>query len=80
MQAKVKVEICIGTSCHLMGSPLIIEFLENLPESVKVRLNIVYATCLKRCQEGPRLTIGGRSLTRATPEMVLKTLQALGVA
>lgn len=67
---KISVEVCIGTSCHLMGSNLIIDYLGNLPEKLKSQLDIKYVTCMDKCNKGPQVKIGGNQLDNATPDMV----------
>lgn len=77
MLQKIEVKICVGTSCHLMGSSLIIDFIKTLPLSVKKRLEIEYVSCFSQCNRGPRIDIGGQPILNATPEKVKKTLKSL---
>jgi len=59
---KIKIEICVGTSCHLMGSNLILEFLEELSKDIKACLDISYITCMNKCSKGPLVRVGGVEL------------------
>jgi len=72
---KIKIEICVGTSCHLMGSNLILDFLENLPESIKTRLDISYISCLDKCSKGPLVRVGDLEIENTTPEELNRELE-----
>ncbi|MFW6035399.1 MAG: NAD(P)H-dependent oxidoreductase subunit E [Halothermotrichaceae bacterium] len=67
---KIPVEVCVGTSCHLMGSNLILEFLETLSDNIKDKIEIKYQNCMNACDKGPRVRVGDIVLSQATPEMV----------
>lgn len=67
---KLKIEVCVGTSCHLMGSNLIIEYLERLSEKVKAQLEIKYISCMNNCSQGPQVKVGNCQLANATPELL----------
>ncbi len=74
MAPKIAVEICVGTSCCLMGGAQIIECLENLAEPLKSQLSISYVSCYNRCTQGPQVRVGGVMLCRTTPDAVLQTI------
>ncbi|TCL63798.1 thioredoxin-like protein [Hydrogenispora ethanolica] len=74
MEPKLAVEICVGTSCCLMGGTQIVECLENMAESLKSRLDISYVSCYNQCTQGPRVRVGAVMLYRTTPDMVLKAI------
>jgi NADH:ubiquinone oxidoreductase subunit E len=44
---KVKVEICRGTSCHLLGSQELLAAVKSLPPERQAQLEIVMVDCLK---------------------------------
>ncbi len=71
----IKIEICVGTSCHLMGSNLILDFLENLPEDVKRRIDISYISCLNKCSKGPLVRVGDLEIENTTPEKINRVLE-----
>ena len=51
---KIKIEICTGTACYLMGSGELIELLENLPESFKEHIDLKGTACQGFCRAGSR--------------------------
>lgn len=70
------VEICMGTSCHLMGTQDLIDVLEALPSDQRRQIEIKGVTCFKNCGKGPNIRINGELLSNATPESLLELLQA----
>jgi len=75
MDRKITIEICVGTSCHLMGSNLIIDYLNNLPEKMKEKIELKHISCMDECEKGPRVRVGDQVISFATPEKVQKALQ-----
>lgn len=55
----MKVTICIGSSCHVKGSRLVVEQLQQLIESnhLEDKVTLAGTFCLGRCQEGVCVTI-----------------------
>lgn len=45
----MKVQICVGTTCHLFGSSMLIEAINELPENVKNNIKVEYNTCFDLC-------------------------------
>ncbi|HAJ99776.1 MAG TPA: hypothetical protein DCM62_07105 [Bacteroidales bacterium] len=45
----VKVKICAGTHCYLMGGAELQLFSEYLPNNIKEQVNVVGAACLGYC-------------------------------
>ena len=62
------IEICIGTSCHLMGSQDLADMLETLPPPMRQRIDLRGVTCLRNCRKGPNVRINGIILSEMTPE------------
>jgi NADH:ubiquinone oxidoreductase subunit E len=84
----VKVEICCGTACYLLGAAKLVTIEDSLPESCRDRVEIEARTCLDLCE---RENLGGAPYVRfnntevmaqATPERVMKRILELveGVA
>lgn len=73
----IKVSVCVGTSCHLMGTQDILLALEKAKAELPVQLEIEYVSCLGRCGQGPNVQINGRPVMRATAELVLEMLHKL---
>ncbi len=57
---KLKVTVCIGSSCHLKGSRQVVETLRNLIEDGDLgdKVEIAGTFCLGQCQKGVCVTIG----------------------
>lgn len=80
---KVKVEICCGTACYLLGAAKLMDIESELPESCRGRVEIEARTCLEMCE---RENLGGAPyvrfndteiMARATPESVMKRILEL---
>ena len=71
---KILVEICAGTSCHLMGSYDISQVVENLKSHQRALLDIKVVSCLGKCGQGPNIRIHGETYTQVTPEQFKKLL------
>lgn len=82
MAEKIKVVICAGTSCYVMGAPDILLLEDNLPESLRDRVDIEGANCLGLCRKtgagkAPFVTVNGELISGATlPIVVRKVLEA----
>ncbi|NMC31004.1 MAG: hypothetical protein GYA36_00920 [Veillonellaceae bacterium] len=72
----VTVELCMGTSCHLMGTQELMDVLDSLPPEQRRQLEIKGVTCFKNCGKGPNVRINGVLLENATPDSLLEVLQA----
>lgn len=69
------VEICLGTSCHLMGSQDILDAIESLPPDKRGKIDLRGVTCLKTCRKGPNARINGVVLSEMTPERTLAVIE-----
>ncbi len=70
---KVKVEICVGTACHIMGAHALVEFMENLPAWIKDRVDVTLSPCFEVCNEGkkpPIVKVNGEYYEDVTPEIL----------
>ncbi len=67
------VKICIGSSCHLKGSKLVVEKLQQLLKnnSLQDKVDLSGAFCMSRCQEGVCVAIG-EAIHSVKPETVEK--------
>lgn len=56
----VKVTVCIGSSCHLKGSRLIVEELQRLvaAHGLKDKVDLAGQFCMGNCQNGVCVTLG----------------------
>jgi len=65
-EGRHEVHICNGTSCHINGSPRIIEKVQNLTgighgeTDPDFKFNLKSVTCMGRCASGPGMAIDGK--------------------
>lgn len=80
---KIKIEICCGTACYLLGAVKLMELEENLPEDLKDRVEFEAKTCLGQCENdqlggAPFVRFNGSEvMSRATPERVIDRCREL---
>ncbi|MBR5202440.1 MAG: NAD(P)H-dependent oxidoreductase subunit E [Clostridia bacterium] len=55
----MKITVCIGSSCHVKGSRLVVEQLKNLISENKLddKVELAGTFCLGQCQQGVCVTI-----------------------
>lgn len=54
MSENVTVEICMGTTCYVMGSAQLVGIAERLPEEWKGRVTVKGMRCTGACQQTER--------------------------
>ncbi len=67
----MKITVCIGSSCHVKGSRLVVEQLKALISENKLddKVELGGTFCLGKCQQGVCVTIGD-SFFSVTPDNV----------
>ncbi len=68
---KIKVRVCLGTTCYLMGGSEFTLLDEYLPADVMEKVEIEGATCLGACSypkmgRPPFVEVNGRIIAEAT--------------
>ncbi len=71
---QLTVEICIGTSCHLLGAEDLLDAIKRLPVKIQDKIAVQSATCLQHCGKGPNVRINGLVLTDVTPDYLLQII------
>ena len=80
---KVKVEICCGTACYLLGAANLMSIEDDLPAELRGRVEVEAGTCLELCERenlggAPYVRINGTEImAQATPEKVLARIAEL---
>lgn len=80
---KIKVEICCGTACYLLGASQMMDLEDTLPEAYRDRVEILPRTCLGLCErdnigKAPYVRFGdGDVMADATREKVLDRIREL---
>ncbi len=80
---KLRVELCMGSSCFARGNSTILMSLEELVEQngLADRIELEGHLCLGKCNSGPHITIGdeeysGISDPDAVFDLIRKALEA----
>ena len=80
---KIKVEICCGTACYLLGAEKLMNIEDALPEECRGKVEIEARTCLDLCERenlggAPYVRFNGSEIMdRATPERVISRILEL---
>ena len=71
----ITVEICQGTSCHLLGAQELVEAVEALPPRLAGKIDLRKLDCLKSCRQGPNVRIDGIIFSGMTAERLVTMLE-----
>lgn len=79
---KVKVEICVGTTCFVLGAAELQDLERFLPEEMCGQVEITGSTCLGWCKErnygqAPFVRIDGEIMAHATVASIIDRLRTL---
>ena len=68
----MKITVCIGSSCHLKGSRVVVEELRRLLEENNLtdKVELAGVFCMGNCQKGVCVTVN-EELHSVTPETVI---------
>lgn len=82
MAQKIRVVVCSGTACYVMGASEILLLEEHLTPEQKERVEIEGTNCLGFCKDAqngkaPYVTINGILLSSATIPGVIEKIQEL---
>lgn len=77
---KIKVIICAGTACYVMGVSDIFMIEDNLPENLKGKIEVDGSTCLEYCKtekygKPPFVTVNGELISDASMASVIEKIQ-----
>ena len=79
---KIKVVICTGTTCYVMGNSQILAIQEELSDEVMSCVEISGCTCLKYCKDGscgkaPFVVINDKVFAGATLPVVKSEIERI---
>lgn len=80
---KIRVEICLGTACYLLGATKLVAFTENPPADLADKIEIEATTCLGMCNDdrlggAPYVRINGtETMSNATPARLESRLREM---
>jgi NADH:ubiquinone oxidoreductase subunit E len=79
MEKKIKVRICVGTHCYVMGNHELKDLKDQLPADLKERVYVEGAVCLgcdsmNEKPQPPYVEVDGQLIPRANFDKVLERL------
>lgn len=82
MANKVKVRICVGTSCFVMGAAQIQSLEFNAPADIADQIEIIEERCMNLCKDvktkynsGPFVFVNDELIEEATYEKVVNKIR-----
>jgi len=77
---KIKIKICVGTHCYVLGAAELIELEDHLSDELKDKVEISASNCLSNCdniettKRPPFVEIDGKILEKASIPKIIKEL------
>ena len=75
---KIKLRLCAGTMCYVMGGAQLMEIEELLSEEEKQGIEITFSPCLQRCNgkdTPPFAELNGEIITGVSKERLLRIIK-----
>lgn len=77
---KIKVEICVGTACFVMGSSVLLKIKERIPSRWSDSVEVSGILCCDLCKnwkehKPPIVRIDGIIIARADDEKIISTIK-----
>lgn len=76
---KITVNLCLGTTCFVMGGSRLQELAETLPEKYGDKIEVVGKTCLGKCSSGyskaPYAEVDDVVIGEATAEKIIAVIE-----
>ena len=81
MEAKIRVVVCVGTACYVLGGAELLEIEERMPASLKDRIELEGRPCMGLCSgrgadKPPFATVDGLVVAGATVESLAAAIEA----
>ena len=78
---KIEIEICLGTTCFVMGASKLQELETLIPPKYRSLVDVKANTCMDLCKnatymKAPFVRIDGEVIPEATVEKVLKAIES----
>ncbi|MBE6443409.1 MAG: DUF1450 domain-containing protein [Alphaproteobacteria bacterium] len=80
---KIKVKLCAGTACFVMGAPQVQALEFSAPEDIADKIEITEVRCMNYCNQGrnynkgPFVEVNGELIEEATFEKVVAKIREL---
>jgi len=78
--SKKLVEICVGTTCHVMGAHALSEIYDELSDEMKSKFDFKYSLCFGDCHEKakpPLIKVDGELYQAVNPDMFRDILEKI---
>lgn len=75
---EVKLKICAGTMCYVMGGAQLTEIADDLPENIREHVEISLMPCLKQCNQDERppfIELNGKIISGINRETLVKIVK-----
>ncbi len=77
---KIRVSICTGTACFVMGASEIMLLEDELPEDLKGKVEVEGIPCLEKCKDSscgkaPFVLVDGQAVQQATITTVIEKIR-----
>ncbi|MDZ7673403.1 MAG: NAD(P)H-dependent oxidoreductase subunit E [Halanaerobiales bacterium] len=74
--SKVKVEICIGTPCYLMGARELIDEMQRMKKEYEDKIELKSLHCIEeRCEMAPIVKVNGEIYEEVTYDKLQKLVK-----
>jgi len=78
--SKIKVKVCLGTTCFVMGGSKQQELIERVTRKYGEKVDVESSTCLDLCQNNeftraPYVMVDEEVVSEATTEKVIATIE-----
>lgn len=75
---KLKLKLCAGTMCYVMGGAQLMGIVDSLSEEEKGQIDITFSPCLQRCDNQstpPFVELNGRILEGISKEKLIQIIK-----
>ena len=78
----IKIEICTGTTCFVMGGAELLMLEDSLPDSLADRVEITGTSCMDHCKsspagDAPYARVNGKLIKQASIHKVISEIKRL---
>jgi len=82
MEKKIKVKICVGTQCYVMGNHELKDIKDQLPADLRDKVYVEAAVCLgcdtlKGKPQPPYVEVNGTLIPQASSEKIVEYIRSL---
>ena len=80
--SKVTIELCMGTTCFVMGASGLPDFFDALPEAARSQVEVKHSPCMGLCKDqkygkAPYVKINGEVMSEASAHRIGMKVKSL---